>query len=63
MQQHFSVIISKNINDTRTLFAMVDKLTNTLPPPTHQSDSARIPHSRHATNLLALLMKKIQFIR
>ena len=26
-QQHFSDIISKNINNTRTLFAMVDKLT------------------------------------
>ena len=27
-QRHFSEIINKNINNTRTLFAMVDKLTN-----------------------------------
>ena len=27
-QQHFSEIINKNINNTRTLFATVDKLTN-----------------------------------
>ena len=27
-QQHFSEIINKNINNTHTLFATVDKLTN-----------------------------------
>ena len=29
-QRHFSGIIKKNINNTRTLFAMVDKLTGSV---------------------------------
>lgn len=47
--------ISKNINNTRTLFAMADKLTN----PTNQI----VPESLTASNLLAILMKTVHQVK
>ncbi|KAK0156079.1 hypothetical protein N1851_001392 [Merluccius polli] len=52
-QRHFSEIINKNINNTRTLFAMVDKLTT----PPKQIAQNSLPQ-QNAMNLLAFSVKK-----
>ncbi|KAK0146595.1 hypothetical protein N1851_014101 [Merluccius polli] len=57
-QRHFSEIINKNINNTRTLFAMVDKLTN---PP--KQIAPELLSTAKCNEFACFFSEKIQSIR
>ena len=57
-QRHFSEIINKNINNTRTLFAMVDKLTN---PP--KQIAPELLSTEKCNEFACFFNEKIQSIR